>query len=165
MYNILYLGNQQENSKVVSNLREVLYPAKLYFYPNQPPAITYLKRLLKGYKGGIDLVIGASSCTKLALEVANEIKTPCVLLDPYIDYNVFKSEDDEESNPEYALFAIFTNTKARKDIWSTPSNKVKKYIKPSNIAYARTKTQMIQLVTKVYENYLVKHLPEEDAFK
>lgn len=163
MHNILYIGHAPYASKIVGTLQEYVYKSKVYFFPMGARDMPYLKRFLKQYGEGISLIVGDHTCTKIAVDVADEFKTPCCLLDPYIDDTVFALDDEEGFNPGYALFAIFAKT--QKDIWATPSNKAKKYIKHDNIAYARSNTEMIRLITNVHKNYLVKKLPEEDAFK
>jgi hypothetical protein len=163
MYNILYIGHAPHASKIVEALQEYVQKSKVYFFPMMARDMPYLKRFLKQYGEGIALIIGDNTCIKIAVDVADEFKAPCFLLDPYIDDTVFALDDEGRFNPGYALFALFTKT--RKDIWLRESNKVKKYIKLSNIDYARNDTHMIKLITKVCENYLIKHLPEADAFK
>lgn len=153
MFNILYIGTGTESVKTIERLRESIPHSKFTYFPAWKNDFERLNKFLK--RAGLqslDLIIGANYCAGIAIKVADEFQTACILIDPYIDDDIFKLYIDGTANPSYELFAVFT-PRGRKDTLLKQSNKVKKYIKPGNIDYAKTNKEVFEIIKRYYKEY------------
>lgn len=156
MFNILYIGTGSESVKTIEHLRESLPHSKFTYFPAGDGDIDRLNEFLKRTgRQSLDLIIGAKYCTGIAVKVADEFQTACILIDPYIDDGIFKLYLDGTANPSDELFAVFT-PRGRKDILLKQSNKVKKYIKPGNIDYAKTNKEVFEIIKRYYKEYFLR---------